>query len=313
MDNIAKFAKPIIILTGGEPMMREDILEISRYGTQLGFRMVMSPCGKLLTEPRCKELIDAGIQRISISLDGATAKSHDHFRRVPGAFDDAIRGIDAAKKVGLDFQINTTVTKHNIHELEEIMELAQSLGAVAFSPFLLVPTGRGKELADMEIEPAEYERVLHWLYEKKQSSSIELRPTCAPHYYRIFRQQERKHGRTVKPSTHGMDAMSKGCMGGQSFAFISHVGKVQICGFLEEECGDIRQADYDFKQIWDTSPVFMQMRDLDSYHGRCGYCEYRTVCGGCRARAFAMTGDYLDEEPYCIYEPKRKTVKGAVN
>ena len=306
LDNIATFAKPIIILTGGDPMMRKDILEIAKYGTDLGLRMVMSPCGKLITEEKAAEMIEAGIKRISISIDGATAESHDDFRRVPGAFADAIRGIEAAKKAGLEFQINTTVTKHNFHELEDILDLSIELGAVAFSPFLLVPTGRGKELAEMEISPQEYENVLNWMYEKRQELPLELRPTCAPHYYRIFRQREKEQGRQVTPQTHGLDAMSKGCMGGQSFAFISHTGRVQICGFLETECGDIRQADYDFGHIWKTSPVFLQMRDLDHYNGRCGYCEYRTVCGGCRARAFATTGDYLDEEPYCIYEPKRQ-------
>lgn len=308
LENIAGFASPIIILTGGEPMMRDDLTEIVRHGTRLGLRMVMSPCGKLLTEEKAAELKEAGIRRISISIDGATAESHDHFRRVPGAFEDAMQGIRAARKVGLEFQINTTVTKHNVHELEDILDLAITLEAVSFSPFLLVPTGRGKELQEMEIAPEAYERVLNWIYEKKQNLSIELRPTCAPHYYRIFRQREKERGRKVMPQTHGLDAVSKGCMGGQSFAFISHIGRVQICGFLETECGDIRASDYNFEDIWNTSPVFLQMRDLDGYHGRCGYCEYRTVCGGCRARAFALSGDYLGEEPYCIYEPIRKSV-----
>ncbi len=305
MDSIAELAKPIIILTGGDPMMRDDLLDIIRYGDQLGFRMVMSPCGKLLTESKARELLDVGIKRISISLDGATAETHDAFRRVPGAFDDAMNGMAAAQKAGLEFQINTTVTQHNRHELDDILTLAIDKGAVAFSPFLLVPTGRGKELADMEISPQEYEHVLHWIYDTKQKTSIQIRPTCAPHYYRIFRQRENENGRTVTPQTHGLDAMSKGCMGGQSFAFISHQGKVQICGFLDVECGDVRQANYNFKHIWETSPMFLRIRDVNSYHGRCGYCEYRTVCGGCRARAFAATGDVLAEEPYCIYQPKR--------
>jgi len=315
LDNIAAFSKPIIILTGGNPLQREDILDIARYGTDLGLRMVMSPCGKLMTEKMARDLIRTGVKRISISLDGATAETHDDFRRVPGAFQDAMDAIEAAKRTGLEFQINTTVTKHNVHELEDILDLSIKVGAVAFSPFLLVPTGRGKELEQMEIDPEEYERVLNWIYDKRQDARLQLRPTCAPHYYRIFRQRERDQGRKVTPQTHGLDAMSKGCMGGQSFAFISHVGKVQICGFLETECGDIREANYDFEHIWNTSPVFLQMRDLDHYHGRCGYCEYRTVCGGCRARAYATTGDYLAEEPYCIYQPKRKSkeVKEAAN
>lgn len=306
MNNISGFTYPIIILTGGDPMMRKDVFEIARYGTDLGFRMVMSPCGKLMTDNTVQKMLDAGIKRISISIDGATAESHDRFRRVPGAFSDAMKGIDAARRNGLEFQINTTITKQNVHELGRILELAVEVGAVAFNPFLLVPTGRGKELAEQEISPVEYEKVLNWIYEQRDELPIQFKPTCAPHYYRIFRQREKENGRTVTPNTHGFEAMTKGCMGGQSFAFISHVGKVQICGFLETECGDLRQVNYDFEHIWQTSPVFLQMRDQDSYHGRCGYCEYRNVCGGCRARAYATTGDYLDEEPYCIYEPKLK-------
>lgn len=306
MDSIASFAKPIIILTGGDPMMRPDLEEIIRYGDKLGLRMVMSPCGKLLSEEKARRLMDAGIKRISISIDGATPESHDDFRRVPGAFADAIKGIEEAKKAGLEFQINTTITKHNINEIKDILELAIQLGAIAFSPFLLVPTGRGKELADMEISPVEYEKVLNWIYDKNEQIPIQLRPTCAPHYYRIYREREKEAGRKVTPQTHGMNAMSKGCMGGQSFAFISHVGTLQICGFLESECGDIRESGYDFKHIWNTSEVFLQMRDISKYKGRCGYCEYRKVCGGCRARAFATTGDYLEEEPYCVYQPKKK-------
>jgi len=306
LENIAAFAKPIIILTGGDPMIRTDVFDIARFGTELGLRMVMSPCGKLITEETAQKMVDCGIKRISISIDGATAESHDNFRRVPGAFADAMQGIHAARKVGLEFQINTTVTKHNLQELPQILDLAVELGAVAFNPFLLVPTGRGKELAEQEITPQEYEQVLNWIYEQHDHLSIQFKPTCAPHYYRIFRQREKAKGRSVTPKTHGFDAMTKGCMGGQSFAFISHLGKVQICGFLETECGDIRAANYDFQHIWHTSPVFLQVRDIDNYHGRCGYCEYRKVCGGCRARAFATTGDYLDEEPYCVYQPQTR-------
>lgn len=306
LDNIAQFSKPIIIITGGNPLMRDDVFEIAEYGTKLGLRMVMAPCGKPLADETVQKMIDSGIQRISISLDGATAVSHDSFRRVPGAFDGALKAIAAARRNGLEFQINTTITKKNVHELEAILKLTIELGAVAFNPFLLVPTGRGKELAEQEISPEKYEQVLNWIYEQRDNLPIQFKPTCAPHYYRIFRQRERNRGIQVTRETHGLDAMTKGCMGGQSFAFISHLGKVQICGFLDIECGDIRQLNYNFEQIWNESSVFMQMRDLDNYHGRCGYCEYRKVCGGCRARAFATTGNYLDEEPYCIYQPKAK-------
>ena len=309
LENVASFCKPIIIMTGGEPMLRDDVFDIARYGTDLGLRMVMAPCGQMVTTETAQQMIDSGIKRISLSIDGATAESHDDFRRVPGAFDAVIQAAKNARAAGLDFQVNTTITKMNIDELEDILNLAIDLGAVAHHPFLLVPTGRGKELADQELPPEEYERVLNWIYEKRETLPIQFKPTCAPHYYRILRQREREKGRKVTPQTHGLDAMSKGCMGGQSFAFISHTGQLQICGFLEEKCGDLRENDYDFKKIWDTSEVFLAMRDHDEYHGRCGFCEYRKVCGGCRARSFAMTGDYLGEEPFCVHEPTRQDPK----
>jgi heme b synthase len=304
LDDIASFCKPIIILTGGEPMMRDDILQIARYGDSLGLRMVMAPCGMLLTEEKAKALKEAGIQRISISIDGPDAKSHDEFRGVPGAFDGAMAAIENAKKAGLEFQINTTVSKLNLDRLPEILDLSVKVGAVAFHPFLLVPTGRGKEMAHLEISPEEYEKTLNWVYEQRDKVPLLFKPTCAPHYYRIFRQREKEAGRKVSFESHGLDAMSKGCMGGLSFAFISHIGKVQMCGFADKEAGDIRKADYSFKEIWENSEFFGELRDFANYEGRCGYCEYRRWCGGCRARAFATSGSYLAEEPYCVYEPK---------
>ncbi|MFQ5737013.1 MAG: heme b synthase [Thermodesulfobacteriota bacterium] len=301
LDNVASFSNPIMIMTGGEPMLRDDIWDIAKYGTKLGLRMVMAPCGFLVTEETARKMIDSGIQRVSFSIDGATAESHDNFRRVNGAFASVMEAIKNVNKVGLDFQVNTTITKHNLEELPQILDLVIKLGAKAHHPFLLVPTGRGAELKDQEIPPEEYEKTLTWFYEMRDKVPIQFKPTCAPHYYRIFRQKEREKGVTVTPETHGMDAMSKGCMGGQSFAFVSNTGKVQICGFLEQECGDIRKES--FSKIWDTSEVFKQMRAWDDYNGRCGYCEFRKVCGGCRARAFAFTGNYMDEEPFCTYQP----------
>jgi len=303
LDNIRTLGQPIIILTGGEPMYREDIYDIAAYGTKIGLRMVLAPCGHSVTPESVHKMKESGIMRISLSLDGYNAEMHDHFRQVAGSYDSIINACHVAKEHGMEFQINTTITKHNYKDIEKIFNLAVELGAVGYHPFLLVPTGRGKEMADMEITPEEYENVLRWFYENSRNTPIHLKPTCAPHYYRIFRQLEKENGRTVTPETHGLDAMTKGCMGGQSFAFISHVGKVQICGFLETEAGDLRQNNLDFAGVWNHSQLFQEMRNLNEYHGRCGVCEYRMVCGGCRARANATTGHYLDEEPYCVYEP----------
>lgn len=304
IDEIAAVAKPIIILTGGDPMLRENIFEIARYGTVKGLKMVMSPCGTLLDEENARRLKEAGVNRISLSIDGATAATHDDFRRVKGAFDEVMKGIEAAKKAGLEFQVNTTVTKVNLKELPDILQLAIDLGAVAFHPFLLVPTGRGKELADQELSPEQYEETLGWVYDQREKVPLNFKPTCAPHYYRILRQRAHAEGKRVTVETHGMDAMSKGCLGGQGFCFISYKGEVQICGFLDVKCGDLTEQN--FADVWFNSPVFKEIRNLDGYHGRCGYCEYRRFCGGCRARAYEVTGDYLAEEPYCVYEPKAR-------
>ena len=303
LDNIASFAEPIIILTGGEPMLRGDIYDIASYGTQHGLTMVMAPCGFLITNETIEKMKKAGIKRISLSLDGARRETHDNFRQVKGSFDGVLKAADLAGRGGLEFQINTTIHRQNMDELPKILELAVGLGAKAFHPFLLVPTGRAKNLVDQEISPEEYEQILNWIYEQRETVPIHFKPTCAPHYYRVCIQRERERKETASHSLHRFDRMSKGCMGGQSFAFISHTGKVYICGFLEKEAGDLRDEDYDFRKIWDSSPLFLNIRDIDHYGGKCGYCEYRQVCGGCRARAYALTGDCLAEEPFCVYTP----------
>ena len=310
LDNVAAFAKPIIILTGGEPMARADIYELAAYGTGLGLKMVMAPCGPLVNAETVRKMLDAGIKRISLSLDGADAASHDSFRQVEGAFESVIRAAGTAREGGLEFQINTTVSRLNYQQLDRILELAVELGAVSFHPFLLVPVGRGRELTDCFIDPEEYEKVLTGIYYRSRTAEISIKPTCAPHYYRIFRQKEREAGRHVTPETHGMNAMTRGCLGGQGFAFISHTGKLQICGFLELEAGDLREARFDFGRLWEESDLFAEIRDRRHYTGKCGACEYWTVCGGCRARAFASTGDPFCEEPFCTYQPLRQGVPG---
>jgi heme b synthase len=312
LDSLARMGQCIVILTGGEPLLRDDGLAIARYGNDLGLRMVLATCGTLLDKPRCAALVDAGIARISVSIDGATAAVHDAFRGVTGAFDGVMRGVETAKTTGLAFQVNTTVTRSTLKDLPDIYALAVKLGAVSFHPFLLVPTGRASLMADEVISAEEYERTLNWIYDCHVSSPIAIKPTCAPHYYRIFRERERQAGATGKPGANGLDAHTGGCLGGRGFAFISHVGTVQICGFLQKEAGDLRSCGYDFDHIWRTSPLFGEIRAVDQYHGKCGRCEYRSVCGGCRARAFAEYNDYLGEEPQCLYHPATVTGTGHV-
>ena len=301
LDQIALVDDPIIILTGGEPLLRPDIFDIARYGTDKGLRRVMAPNGTLVTKEAVAKMIAAGIQRISISLDGATRESHDKFRGTDGAFDGALNGIRMAREAGLEFQINTTVTKTNIDQMPLIQDLAVELGAVAHHIFLLVPTGRGKYIVDQEISSTEYEETLNWFYDQRDKSPLQLKATCAPHYYRILRQRAKKEGKTVTFQSHGLDAVTRGCLGGTGFCFISHTGIVQPCGFLDVPCGDVTTES--FADIWHHSKVFLALRDYDNLKRKCGGCEYKAVCGGCRARAFEATGDYLAEEPLCSYQP----------
>ena len=297
-EGFASWATPLIILTGGEPMFRDDVYDIASRCTELGMRVVMAPCGMLVNQDNARRMLDSGVRLISISLDGADAKTHDAFRGKEGAFQRTLQSIEAAKEAGLGFQINTTVSQHNVDQLPDILKLAEKLGAAAFNPFMLVPTGRGEEMGDQELSAEQYEEVLQWLADRRGNSDVRIRVTCGPQYQRIVRQSGSPPDR---------DAKAGGCLGGKSFAFISHQGRVQICGFLDVECGDLRSADYDFARIWHESEVLRNVRDVDSYGGKCGACEYRRVCGGCRARAFAQTGDYMAEEPFCPYEPHSKS------
>ncbi|MDJ0883006.1 MAG: heme b synthase [Desulfobacterales bacterium] len=307
LDQIAELGSPIVILTGGEPLLRDDIFDIARYGTDKGLRMVMAPNGTLITPEHARNMAASGIKRISVSLDGATKEKHDDFRGVPGAFEGALRGIELAKDAGIEFQINTTISKINLDQIPKIQELAVKLGAVAHHIFLLVPTGRGKYMIDQEINAREYEETLNWFYDQRDKTPLQLKATCAPHYYRILRQRAREEGKKVTFESHGLDAVTRGCLGGCGFCFISHRGIVQPCGFLQVDSGNVTQES--FADIWRGSKVFLALRNYDDLKGKCGECEYKRVCGGCRARAFEATGDIMDEEPLCSYRPHSQKSK----
>lgn len=304
LDDIAAFSNPVVILTGGEPLLRPDIFELAAYGDGKGLRMVLATNATLVTGRIVEKMLDAGIKRVSVSIDGPDAAGHDAFRGVAGAFDGAMTGIQAIRKGGMEFQINTTITRANLTQIEDILGLALRLGAAAHHIFLLVPTGRGKDLADQAISPQDYEKTLNWFFEKSLTCPIQLKATCAPHYHRIFHQRKREvpavsitHG-----NAHPFQAMTRGCMGGSSFCFISHTGQVQPCGYLELDCGQVAQDS--FSDIWNRSNIFRNLRDLRQLRGKCGRCEFMRVCGGCRARAHEVIGDYLAEEPFCVHEPK---------
>ncbi|MBQ9537036.1 MAG: heme b synthase [Desulfovibrionaceae bacterium] len=310
IDTFPKVGKPIIIFTGGEPTLRKDLYTLINRAHSLGLTCACAPNGTLLTPEICANLKASGVERCSISLDGPDAASHDAFRGMPGAFDGALRGIKYLKAADIPFQINTTVTRANLESFQAIFDLCQELGACAWHIFLLVPMGRAKGLVDQVISAEEYEAVLHWLYDFRKTTSMHLKATCAPHYYRIMRQRAHAEGVQVNPQTFGMDALTRGCLGGTGFCFISHQGIVQPCGYLELECGDVRKTP--FPQIWRESAHFRALRDQASYKGKCGVCEYHRFCGGCRARALSISGDYLDPEPLCTFTPgKLRARSGA--
>ena len=227
--------------------------------------------------------------RVSMSLDGKDAASHDSFRGVTGSFESVMRAAGILMDVGLPFQINTTITRLNVNDLQAIYDLVRKMGAVAWHTFLLVPVGRGEGLKGDELNAMMYEEVLGWLYSVEKKNELEMKVTCAPHYYRIVKEK----GDTPK---------SAGCLAGKSFMFISHRGIAQPCGYLEMDSGDVRREGV--QEVWEKSPVFNALRDLGGYKGKCGPCKYLKICGGCRARALELRGDFLQEEPYCSYVPQ---------
>ncbi len=310
VDQIKEVGDPIVILTGGEPLMRKDIFEILDYAVAKGLRCVMAPNGTLVTEKIAKKMKDHGVARISVSIDFPTEEQHDNFRGVEGAYKGAVQAIKNAHKVGLDVQINSTITKLNYKYLDDLLKLAERLGVVAFHPFLLVPTGRGKELEEQELSPEEYEKTLNWIYDmQKGCPNIFFKPTDVPHYFRVRMQRAKEEGTVAEMkkahphSARGLESMTRGCLAGIGFCFISHVGQVQPCGYFEVAAGNIKEQS--FKEVWENSKLFNDLRDYSLLKGKCGVCEYKSICGGCRARAYEATGDYLAEEPYCIYVPRK--------
>jgi heme b synthase len=325
IDAIGRVAKPVMVLSGGEPLFRPDIFEIAEYGVHSGFRMALATNGTLVDERYAAKIADVGISRVAISLDGAEPDTHDRFRNMPGSHARAVHGIRLLRDEGVSVQINSTVAKHNVGELPEMLDLALSLGADALHLFMLVPVGCGLEIAPAQMLPADvYERVLHWFDEHAKTCPIDLKATCAPHYYRIRAQrleESRRQGdfseTFIAPGTrakaaptllhgsggHGqhLSAMTRGCLAGTSVCFISNVGRVYPCGYLPVSAGDTRTEP--FGDIWNASPIFQQLRNPHAYEGKCGVCRYEAICGGCRARAYAATGNFMSEEPFCLYQP----------
>ncbi|MBI3609997.1 MAG: radical SAM protein [Nitrospirae bacterium] len=313
MDQIAEVCRPALVLTGGEPLLRSDLYELARHGKSIGFRMGLATNGTLVTPAVAERIQAAGFDRIGISLDGADAVTHDSFRRVPGAFEAAIDGIRNLKRLGLFMQINTSVTTQNAAQLETMLDLMMSLEVDAWHLFLLVPVGCGLQIAPaMQVEAQEYERILNWMYEKSKTVMIDLRAVCAPHFVRIRAQhimEDKSKGIEPQPfiapgtkvKTDAPAHSAKGCLAGTGMCFISHRGEVYPCGYLPVSAGNLMKQT--FGEVWSDSAVLQDLRDPNLLKGKCGICEFRHICEGCRARAYGMTGDYLAEEPFCIYNP----------
>jgi AdoMet-dependent heme synthase len=352
--DVARRYNPILVLSGGEPLFRRDIYELARYASNRGLRVALATNGTLVDDEVARKIVRAGVRRVAVSIDGATAKTHDAFRAITGAFDAALAGIAHLRAAGISVQINTTVAQHNVDELPAILELAKRVGADALHTFLLVPVGCGVQIADsMMVPAARYEEILNWFYDRESEGEIEMKATCAPHYFRVYRQRRATdkragipvpelprgngHGQahgigssemgmpgstamTLNPQSSpvppnlglhtahppGMHAMTKGCLAGTGVCFVSHKGDVYPCGYLPVRAGNVLQQP--FEEIWNGAEVFQQLRDSSNLKGKCGYCEFRNLCMGCRARAFAATGDYLEAEPFCVYQPKAKAV-----
>lgn len=317
IDDLATMGNPILVLSGGEPLYRPDIFEIARYAADTGrVKVAMATNGTLIDERIAKKIVEAGVERVSISLDGADAKTHDEFRKLPGSFEKALHGFRLLKKLGMSLQINSTIANHNVHQLQDLYQLALQLRADALHIFMLVPVGCGVEIAeDQMLSAQKYEETLNLFYDLAREAKIQTKATCAPHYFRILRQRAKETGgmpaiKDPHLRGHGMPkgghpsmaAMTKGCLAGTGVCFISHKGEVFPCGYLPVTSGNVRTKS--FAEIWRTSEVFAKLRNPDLLGGKCGDCEYKKVCEGCRARAFYQTGDYMAEEPYCIYVPK---------
>jgi heme b synthase len=305
LDDIASYASPVIVLSGGEPLLRKDIWTIAKYGTERGLRMCVATNGTLVTERVCEKMKDSGIKMVSLSLDGSTEEIHDNFRNQKGAFKGTIKAAKLFKKHGIPFLINSSFTKRNQEDIPNIFKLAKELGAEAWYMFLIVPTGRGKEIMNELVSKEDYEELLKWHFDmEKDEADILMRPTCAPQYYRVFREEAKArkisfNRRNLSFSTGG----GKGCIAGQLIALIDHKGEVHPCSYFPKSAGNVKTQS--FKDIWEESTLFKELRDFKSYKGKCGSCEYLSVCGGCRARSYAVSGDYLDEEPFCKYVPMK--------
>jgi len=297
LDQIREFGNPLMVFTGGDPLKRPDLFLLLRRSVALGLRTNVSPSATpLLTRAVVREFKECEVARMAISLDGPDAASHDAFRGVPHTFDCAVEALEEAREIGLDTQIQTTVTRRNMHRLDEIAAVVAKMKARMWSVFFLVVTGRA--LAGDDLTGEEYEQVFEKLHEISKWAPFEIKTTEAMHYRRYL---ARHREEPEQPDSQRTVWRTAGVSDGRGFVFVSHTGEVFPSGFLPIYAGNVRSGL--LTDIYRNSVLFRTLRDADARHGKCGICEYRRLCGGSRARAYALTGDYRAEDPRCIYLP----------
>jgi len=309
IDQIAAAGRPVLVFSGGEPLLRPDIFELAGHALGAGLPTALATNGTLIDAGLAGRIAATGFDRVSVSLDGADEATHDRFRGLPGSFARTMAGLRHLRARGVPTQINCTIARHNRDQITALLQLAEREGAVAVHYFLLVPVGCGAQIADEQmLDMDEVEERLRLIDELAQATALQIKPTCAPHYYRVIRQQARRRssglqavGRPGHPAG-PLHSLTKGCLAGTAVCFVSHEGEVFPCGYLPISAGNVRRQD--FGVIWREAELFRELRDPDRLTGKCGACEFKHVCAGCRARAFYQFGDYLAEEPYCAHQPR---------
>jgi AdoMet-dependent heme synthase len=315
IDQIYDMGNPMLVFTGGDCMMRDDLFDLAEYAIKKGMRVSMTPSATdNVTKAKMNRAKEVGLSRWAFSLDGPTPEVHDHFRGTPGSFDLTIEKVRYLNELNMPLQLNTVISRYNYDYLEQMAELMKELKVVMWYIFLLVPTGRGQ--LDACLSPAEHEKVFRWLYELSKTAPYDIKTTAAQHYRRVvFQQKARENAVTNKVIRYedtltkdmasvidGLKRAPKGVNDGNGFVFISHTGDVMPSGLLPLVGGNVR--DRPLADIYRNSPIFKDLRNPDLYKGKCGICEFRYVCGGSRSRTFAVTGDYMGSEPFCVYVPE---------
>ena len=301
LDEIRSFGEPLMVFTGGDPLKRPDLLDLVKYSVKIGLRTNVTPSATPLLTPEAIDAFKAaGVSRMAISVDGPDAATHDEFRGIPGTFDRAMLALRYARDIGLDTQFQTTVTRRNMHRLPEVAEIVKEVRSKMWSLFFLIVTGRALE--DDDLQAPEYEKVFEFMYELSKTAPFGIKTTEAMHYRRYVAQRiKAEHGITENENAKGVAWRTAGVSDGKGFAFVSHTGEIFPSGFLPVSGGNVLRDR--LTEVYRTSSLFRSLRDTTQRGGKCGLCEYQKVCGGSRSRAFAFTGDYLAEDPRCIYEP----------